>query len=94
MAAAAAWSGHGSRWWRGWRLLAGSLIWCTERNGGLTTSIVGVLKGVVAVALGLVFMADGNRVTVLNLSGIAMVLLGGSWYPSLQCHRPRPAADR
>ena len=67
--------------------LAGTLVWCTERNGGLATSIVGVLKGVAAVVLGLVFMAGptAGSVTPMNLAGIAMVLIGGSWYSSLQC---------
>ena len=67
--------------------LAGSLVWCTERNSGLTTSIVGVLKGVVAVLLGLVFMTgpSGGRVTPMNLMGIGMVLCGGTWYSVLQC---------
>ena len=67
--------------------LAGSLVWCTERNSGLTTSIVGVLKGVVAVLLGLVFMTgpSGGKVTPMNLMGIGMVLCGGTWYSVLQC---------
>ena len=53
----------------------------------MTTSIVGVLKGAVAVLLGLVFMTgpSGGRVTAMNLAGIGMVLCGGTWYSVLQC---------
>jgi hypothetical protein len=66
--------------------LAGTLVWCTECNGSLTTSIVGVLKGVVAVVLGLIFMTGpSSGVSLMNLAGIGMVLLGGSWYSSLKC---------
>ncbi|GAX79390.1 hypothetical protein CEUSTIGMA_g6831.t1 [Chlamydomonas eustigma] len=66
--------------------LAGSLVWCTEGNGSLTTSIVGVLKGVVAVVLGLMFMTGPSKeVSMMNLAGIGMVLVGGSWYSSLKC---------
>lgn len=70
--------------------LAGTLVWCTECNSGLTTSIVGVLKGVVAVILGLVFMAGASKPTPMNLAGIAMVLVGGTWYSLQQCSRARP----
>ena len=54
----------------------------------VASSHKGVLKGVAAVALGLVFMtgAEERRMPSLtNLLGISMVLVGGSWYSSLQC---------
>ncbi|KAG1668379.1 hypothetical protein FOA52_004888 [Chlamydomonas sp. UWO 241] len=70
-------------------VLAGSLVWCTECNSGLTTSIVGVLKGAVAVVLGSMFMAGPAKMTATSALGIAVVLAGGTWYSMLQWAKKR-----
>jgi hypothetical protein len=60
-------------------VLTGSLILCAQLNSALTTSVVGVLKGVVAVVLGFFFLG-GARFSTLNVAGIAMNTGGGVWY--------------
>jgi solute carrier family 35 protein len=59
--------------------LNGSLILCTIHNTGLTTSIVGVLKGVFAVILGF-FLLGGVKFSLLNVMGITLAMLGGLVY--------------
>lgn len=60
-------------------MLTGCMIWCAQINSALTTSIVGVLKGVFATLLGF-FLLGGIKFSVLNLTGICITLIGGSWY--------------
>jgi hypothetical protein len=55
-----------------------SLFLCTLHNSALTTTIVGVMKGVVAVLLG--FLVDTVKFHALNILGIAMNTAGGAWY--------------
>lgn len=60
-------------------LLTGSIILCTQLNSALTTSIVGVLKGVVSSVLGF-FLLGGVKFHIVNVAGIVMNMLGGVWY--------------
>lgn len=60
-------------------MLTGCMIWCAQVNNALTTSIVGVLKGVFATLLGF-FLLGGIRFSVVNVTGICITLVGGSWY--------------
>lgn len=60
-------------------VLTGTLLLCTHLNSALTTSIVAVLKSAFAVVLGFFFLG-GVRFSWLNVSGIALNLLGGVWY--------------
>ena len=59
--------------------LNGSLILCTTHNSALTTSVVGVLKGVVAAVLGFFFLG-GARFSLLNVTGITVAMSGGLAY--------------
>ncbi|MEW5311225.1 MAG: hypothetical protein WDW38_002958 [Sanguina aurantia] len=58
-------------------LLNYALFLCTQSNSALTTTIVGVLKGVVAVALGF-FLLGGIKTSFWNTCGIVINTLGGS----------------
>eukprot|EP00798_Chlamydomonas_sp_ICE-L_P015564 gene15564-21661_t len=60
--------------------LTGTLVWCTQSNSALTTTIVGVLKSALAVPLGILFMAGGATFGFWNIVGMVVVTLGGSWY--------------
>lgn len=60
-------------------LLNYSLFLCTMHNTALTTTIVGVLKGVVTVTLGF-FLLGGVRFSWMNFIGICMNMAGGIWY--------------
>ncbi|PNH07699.1 Protein MEMO1 [Tetrabaena socialis] len=51
--------------------LTGSMVLCAGVTGALTTSIVGVLKGVAAVVLGF-FLLGGVRFAPLNVAGITV----------------------
>lgn len=64
-------------------LLNYCLFLCTTANSALTTTIVGVLKGVVAVFLGF-FLLGGVAFSWLNVSGIALNTLGGVWYTAIK----------
>ncbi|PNG99963.1 UDP-sugar transporter UST74c [Tetrabaena socialis] len=64
-------------------LLTGCVILCTQLNSALTTSIVGVLKGVVSSVLGF-FLLGGVRFHAVNVAGIAINTAGGIWYSGVQ----------
>mmetsp|Transcript_35712 Transcript_35712/g.79433 ORF Transcript_35712/g.79433 Transcript_35712/m.79433 type:complete len:396 (+) Transcript_35712:147-1334(+) len=64
--------------------LTGSLVWCTRSNDATTTSVVGVLKGVVAVILGMFIMAGNTRCTWLNVLGMSIVMVAGVYYASIK----------
>jgi hypothetical protein len=51
-------------------------------NSALTTTIVGVLRGVVTIILG--FFLDTVKFHVLNVLGLFMNTLGGVWYTWLK----------
>lgn len=55
---------------------------CTMHNSALTTTIVGVLRGVVTIVLG--FFVDTVKFHVLNILGLTMNTLGGVWYTWLK----------
>ena len=57
-----------------------SLFLCTMNNSALTTTIVGVLKGVLVTSLGFFFLRDGATFSFLNILGITMNTAGGAWY--------------
>ena len=59
-------------------LLNYSLFLCTMHNSALTTTIVGVMKGVVAVLLG--FFIDTVAIHPLNVCGVCLNTAGGVWY--------------
>jgi len=56
-----------------------TMFLCTIVNSALTTTIVGVLKGVVSTTLGF-FMLGGVEVHALNITGLAINTAGGVWY--------------
>ncbi|KAF5826445.1 hypothetical protein DUNSADRAFT_3066 [Dunaliella salina] len=61
-------------------LLMGTLTLCTQTNSALTTTVVGVLKGTLAVALGFVLLGGVGPTTTTNIMGITFNCLGGVWY--------------
>ncbi|KAK9797084.1 hypothetical protein WJX73_006121 [Symbiochloris irregularis] len=69
-------------------LLNYSLFLCTVHNSALTTTIVGVLKGVVATTLGF-FLLGGVPVHLLNVAGIAINTTGGTWYTAIKYRKRR-----
>lgn len=60
-------------------LLNLSLFLCTINNSALTTTIVGVLKGVLTTALGFFFLG-GVQFNLLNVVGILLNTVGGVCY--------------
>ncbi|KAJ0944594.1 hypothetical protein HanPSC8_Chr03g0118561 [Helianthus annuus] len=56
-----------------------TMFLCTIVNSALTTTIVGVLKGVGSTTLGF-FLLGGVQVHFLNVSGLVINTLGGLWY--------------
>ncbi|KAG2500946.1 hypothetical protein HYH03_000770 [Edaphochlamys debaryana] len=67
-------------------ILTGSVILCTQLNSALTTSVVGVLKGVVSSVLGF-FLLGGVKFHAVNVAGIVMNCAGGAWYSAVQYMR-------
>ena len=61
-------------------LLNFSLFLCTITNSALTTTIVGVLKGVVSTALGFFLLGGVKQPSFLNVAGILINTIGGVWY--------------
>lgn len=59
-------------------LLNYSMFLCTMYTSALTTTIVGVLRGVVTVLLG--FLLDTVPYSPTNIFGIALNTAGGGWY--------------
>lgn len=56
-----------------------TMFLCTIVNSALTTTIVGVLKGVVSTTLGF-FLLGGVQFHALNVSGLVINTAGGVWY--------------
>ncbi|CAN6460179.1 unnamed protein product [Victoria cruziana] len=56
-----------------------TMFLCTTVNSALTTTIVGVLKGVVSTTLGFVLLG-GVDVHALNVTGLVINTAGGLWY--------------
>lgn len=59
-------------------LLNYSMFLCTMYTSALTTTIVGVLRGVATVLLG--FMLDTVPFSIVNVAGITLNTCGGVWY--------------
>ncbi|KAH6774298.1 UDP-N-acetylglucosamine transporter family [Perilla frutescens var. frutescens] len=56
-----------------------TMFLCTIVNSALTTTIVGVLKGVGSTTLGF-FILGGVQIHALNVSGLVINTAGGVWY--------------
>lgn len=56
-----------------------TMFLCTIVNSALTTTIVGVLKGVGSTTLGFVLLG-GVQVHGLNVTGLVINTAGGVWY--------------
>lgn len=56
-----------------------TMFWCTIVNSALTTTIVGVMKGVVSMVLGF-FVLGGVDFYILNVTGLMLNTIGGVWY--------------
>lgn len=56
-----------------------TMFLCTVVNSALTTTIVGVLKGVGSTTLGFVILG-GVQVRALNVTGLVINTAGGVWY--------------
>uniref|UniRef100_A0A2P2JR96 Uncharacterized protein MANES_03G005300 n=1 Tax=Rhizophora mucronata TaxID=61149 RepID=A0A2P2JR96_RHIMU len=56
-----------------------TMFLCTIVNSALTTTIVGVLKGVGSTTLGFVLLG-GVQVHALNVTGLVINTAGGVWY--------------
>jgi solute carrier family 35 protein len=56
-----------------------TMFLCTIVNSALTTTIVGVLKGVGSTTLGF-FVLGGVEVRALNVTGLVINTAGGLWY--------------
>ncbi|GAB2276294.1 UDP-galactose/UDP-glucose transporter 7 [Dionaea muscipula] len=56
-----------------------TMFLCTVVNSALTTTIVGVLKGVGSTTLGF-FLLGGVEVHALNVTGLVINTAGGVWY--------------
>ncbi|XP_019176569.1 PREDICTED: putative UDP-sugar transporter DDB_G0278631 isoform X1 [Ipomoea nil] len=56
-----------------------TMFLCTVVNSALTTTIVGVLKGVGSTTLGFVLLG-GVQVHALNVTGLVINTVGGLWY--------------
>ncbi|XP_068653345.1 UDP-galactose/UDP-glucose transporter 7-like isoform X2 [Aristolochia californica] len=69
-----------------------TMFWCTIVNSALTTTIVGVLKGVGSTTLGFVLLG-GVQVHALNVTGLVINTAGGIWYSyakyQLKKNKPR-----
>ncbi|KAK9130215.1 hypothetical protein Sjap_010702 [Stephania japonica] len=56
-----------------------TMFWCTIVNSALTTTIVGVLKGVGSTTLGFIVLG-GVKFHALNVTGLVINTAGGIWY--------------
>ncbi|GAQ91324.1 hypothetical protein KFL_007650040 [Klebsormidium nitens] len=74
-------------------LLNFTLFLNTLVNSALTTTIVGVLKGVVSTVLGF-FLLGGVKLTLLGLFGILINTTGGVWYSFAKFYEKRGQAAR
>lgn len=61
---------------------------CTIVNSALTTTIVGVLKGVGSTSLGF-FLLGGVQIHALNVIGLVINTAGGVWYSLAKYHEKR-----
>jgi len=60
-----------------------SMFLCTTVNSALTTTIMGQLKNVISIFLGL-FVFGGVETTFVNIFGLGINCLGGIWYAEIK----------
>ncbi|KAJ0031588.1 hypothetical protein Pint_12588 [Pistacia integerrima] len=65
-----------------------TMFLCTIVNSALTTTIVGVLKGVGSTTLGFVVLG-GVQVHTLNVTGLVINTAGGVWYSYAKYHQKK-----
>ncbi|KGN62858.1 UDP-galactose/UDP-glucose transporter 7 [Cucumis sativus] len=65
-----------------------TMFLCTIVNSALTTTIVGVLKGVGSTTLGFVILG-GVEVHALNVTGLVINTAGGVWYSYAKYHQKK-----
>jgi solute carrier family 35 protein len=65
-------------------LLNFSIFLCTRVNSALTTTVVGIMKGVVTTLLGYVLLGGVADATTLQLAGVSLNTAGGVWYGVLE----------
>ncbi|XP_017420574.1 UDP-galactose/UDP-glucose transporter 7 isoform X2 [Vigna angularis] len=70
-----------------------TMFLCTIVNSALTTTIVGVLKGVVSTTLGF-FLLGGVQVHALNVSGLVINTAGGVWYSFAKYQQKRSKSTK
>jgi solute carrier family 35 protein len=63
-----------------------SIFLCTRVNSALTTTVVGIMKGVVTTLLGYVLLGGVRDATALQLAGVSLNTAGGVWYGVLEYH--------
>ncbi|CAF3539967.1 unnamed protein product, partial [Rotaria sp. Silwood2] len=64
-------------------LLNGTTFWCTIKNSALTTTVVGVLKSILQVFLGM-FAFDRLPINNKTIIGIILSLIGGTMFSYLE----------
>ncbi len=64
-------------------LLNGATFWCTIKNSALTTSVVGVLKSILQIFLGM-FAFDRLTINNKTILGILLSLIGGTMFSYLE----------
>lgn len=74
-------------------LLNFTMFLCTIVNSALTTTIVGVLKGVGSTTLGFVLLG-GVQVHALNITGLVINTAGGVWYSYAKYQQKKSKALR
>lgn len=67
-----------------------SLFVCTQLTSALTTTVLGVMKGVVSTVLGF-FIGGGTPFHPVNVAGIALNTTGGIWYSVVKYNQRRAA---
>ncbi|KAG0473996.1 hypothetical protein HPP92_015853 [Vanilla planifolia] len=74
-------------------LLNFTMFFCTIVNSALTTTIVGVLKGVGSTTLGFVLLG-GVEVHLLNVIGLVINTAGGVWYSYAKYRQKRKGTKK
>ncbi|KAK8952903.1 hypothetical protein KSP40_PGU005976 [Platanthera guangdongensis] len=74
-------------------LLNFTMFFCTIVNSALTTTIVGVLKGVGSTTFGFVLLG-GVEVHGLNVIGLIVNTIGGMWYSYAKYEQKKKASKK
>ncbi|CAF4719572.1 unnamed protein product, partial [Rotaria socialis] len=64
-------------------LLNATTFWCTIKNSALTTTVVGVLKSILQIFVGM-FAFDQLSINYKTTLGIALSLVGGTMFSYLE----------